>query len=106
MAGYSALLNNRKCTISDLKGTLVGRVPLISSLYKHVYIPEMPESANAACATQTIDELHRCMGHISPCAIRELVKNEVATRLTLDPKSEASFCSACMKAKPTCKPIP
>ena len=106
MAEYFALLKDCKCTISDLKGTLVGRVPLIGSLYKHIYTPEMPKLANAAHATQMIDELHQCMGHISPFSIRELVKNEVITGLTLDPKSEASFCSACVKAKPTCKPIP
>ena len=58
MARYSALLKVCKCTISDLKGTLVGRVPLIGSLYKHVYTPEMPDLANAAHTTQMIDELH------------------------------------------------
>ena len=58
MARYSALLKDHKCTISYLKGTLVGRVPLISSLYKHVYTPEMPESANATRTTQMMDELH------------------------------------------------
>jgi len=45
------------------------------------------------------------MGHISLHTIKELVKNEIVTRLTLDPKSEASFCNACAKAKPTCKPV-
>ena len=37
------------------------------------------------------------MGHISPHAIRELVKNELVTRLTLDPKSEASFAALVQK---------
>ena len=32
------------------------------------------------------------MGHISPHAIKELVKNEIVTGLTLDPKSEVGFC--------------
>jgi len=45
------------------------------------------------------------MGHISPHAIKDLVKNEFITGLMLDPKSEASFCNACTKAKPTHKPI-
>ena len=58
MAGYSAMLKDCKCTISDSKGTFVGRFTLISGLYKHIYTPEMPELANAAFTTQMIDKLH------------------------------------------------
>ena len=106
MAGYSALLKDCKCTISNSKGTVVSQIPLTSGLYKHVYAPEAFELANATHTTQTLDELHQCMGHISLHAIKELVGKEIITGLTLDSKSKASFCNACMKAKPTCKPIP
>jgi len=58
MAGYSALLKDCKYTISDLKGTLIHRVPLIGSLYKHIYTSETPEFVPAAWTTQMIDELH------------------------------------------------
>ena len=46
------------------------------------------------------------MGHISPNAVKMLVKNGHVTGLTLDMSSEASFCEACAKAKPTCKAVP
>ena len=55
--------------------------------------------------TQTLDELHQHMGHISPCAIKELVGKEIVTGLTLDSKSEAIFCDICMRAKPIRKPV-
>jgi len=106
MAGYSAILKDCKCTISNSKGTVVGQIPLTGGLYKHVYAPEAFELANAVCTTQTLDELHWHMGHISPHAIKESVRKEIVIRLTLDSKCQASFHNACAKAKPTCKPVP
>ena len=49
MARYSTLLKVWKFMISNLKAPVVGWVPLIGSLYKHVYTPVTHELANAAC---------------------------------------------------------
>ena len=66
MARYSTLIKDHECMISNSMGTMVSQVPLISGLYKHVYTPGSPKSANAACTTQMIAELHQCMGtHIT-----------------------------------------
>ena len=46
------------------------------------------------------------MGHISPHAVKMLVKGRQVTGLTLDMTSEVSFCEACAKVKPTCKTLP
>jgi len=46
------------------------------------------------------------MGHISPITAKKLVKDGHVTGLSLDMSSEASFCEACAKAKPTRKPVP
>ena len=92
MAGYSAILKDCKCTISNSKGTVVGQIPLTGGLYKHVYAPEAFELANAVCTTQTLDELHWHMGHISPHAIKELVGKEIITGLTLDSMSKLLQC--------------
>src|SRR5882724_12790993 len=64
------------------------------------------ETVNVAHKALSLDQLHWKMGHISPCAAKELVKNGTVTGLNLDMSSEASFCNACAKAKPTCKPVP
>ena len=106
MAGYSALLKDRRCSISDPRGLVLGQVPLMEGLYKHVYTPKAAETANLTWKVLSLDDLHQWMGHISPNAVKTLVKNGYVTRLTLDMSSEASFCEACTKAKPTRKTVP
>jgi len=64
------------------------------------------ETVNVAHKTLSLDQLHQKMGHISPHAAKKLVKNGTVTGLNLDMSSKASFCNACAKAKPTCKPVP
>ena len=106
IAGYSTLLKDRRCTISDPHGLVLGHVPFTEGLYKHVYTPKTAETANLAQKVLSLDDLHRWMGHISPNAAKTLVKNGHVTGLTLDMSSEASFCEACAKAKPTRKTVP
>src|SRR6266481_2933107 len=105
IAGYTALLKDCKCTISDPHGTVLGQVPLTGGLYKHKYAPKVPEAANVMQKIPTLNQLHWQMGHISPHAVKTLVKTGAVTSLVLDMHSEASFCDACVKAKPTCVPI-
>jgi len=105
-AGYSMLLKDHKRTISDLHGTVLGQVSLTRDLYQHQYIFQTDETVNVAHKVLSLDQLHRKMGHIPPCTTRELVKNGTVTGLNLDMRSEASFCNACAKAKPVCKPVP
>jgi len=58
MAGYSVLLKDGKCIISNLKGIVDGQIPLTGGLYNHIYTPGASESANVAHTTQTLHELH------------------------------------------------
>src|SRR5882724_12750219 len=37
IVGYSALLKDHKCTISDLHRTMLGQIPLTGGLYQHQY---------------------------------------------------------------------
>jgi len=106
MAGYSALLKDHQCTISNLCGLVLGQVPLTKGLYKYVYTPKTSETTNLVQKTLSLDDLHQCMGHISPAAAKKLVKDGHVIRLSLDMSSEASFCEACAKAKLTHKPVP
>jgi len=94
MAGYSALLKDHRCTISDPHGLVLGQVPLVEGLYKHVYAPEtaeIAETANLTWKVLSLDDLHRRMGHISPNFAKTLVKDKQVTGLTLDMTSEALF---------------
>src|SRR5882724_2064226 len=103
MAGYSALLKDHQCTISNLRGLVLGQVPLKEGLYKYVYTPKTSETANLTQKTLSLDDLHWHMGH---AAAKKLVKDGHIVGLLLEMSSEASFCKACTKAKLTCKPVP
>ena len=61
----------------------------MKGLYKHVYIPKAAETANLAQKVLSLDDIHQQMGHISPNAVKTLVKNGHITGLTLDMSSEA-----------------
>ena len=54
----------------------------------------------------TLDELHRKMGHISHAVVKRLIEQKIVLGLELDTKSEPTFCTSGVKAKPTRKPIP
>jgi len=101
VAGYSALFKEHKCTICNPHGTLVGSIPLSYGLYKVQCKAKPNESANAMHPTLTLDQLHCCMGHISPTATKHLVKEHIVTGLHLYMSSEPGFCTACAKVKPT-----
>ena len=58
MAGYSALLKDRQCTISNPHGLVLGQLPLTEGLYKHVYAPKSAETANLTQKTLSLDDLH------------------------------------------------
>ena len=99
--GYSMLLKDHKCTISDPHGTVLGQVPLTGGLYQHQYMFQAHEIANVAHKALSLDQLHWKMGHISPCTTKELVKNGTVTSLNLDMSSKAS----CHDLLPTLSPI-
>ena len=104
-AGYSVLLKNGKCLIRDMRGTLLGQIPLLNGLYK-VEHKDTAATANVVQKVLTLDELHHRMGHISPQIARKLIRDGVITGLEVDMLSQPSFCMACAQARPTCKPVP
>jgi Pol polyprotein, beta-barrel domain/GAG-pre-integrase domain len=104
-AGFSVLLKDRKCIIRDARGTMLGQVPLSDGLYK-VEHKDTAAAANTACKRLTLDKLHRRMGHISPQVARNLVRDGTITGLEVDMTSQPGFCTACVQAKLTRKPVP
>ena len=51
------LLHDKHCTINDLKGKIVGWIPLKDGLYK-AEPKKLTEAANVTHKTSSIDELH------------------------------------------------
>ncbi|KAF9800296.1 hypothetical protein IEO21_10392 [Rhodonia placenta] len=49
--------------------------------------------------------LHHCLGHIAPRAIRELVLQGHITGVALLPFSEPETCEMCIRAKSIRKPV-
>ena len=58
MVGYSALLKDHRCTISNPRGLVLGQVPLTEGLYKHVYTPKATKTANLTQKVLSLDDLH------------------------------------------------
>jgi len=55
----------------------------------------------------SVMELHRRLGHITPAAVKKLVKGSLVSgiAMTYDGK-ESTFCASCTYAKATRKPLP
>lgn len=54
----------------------------------------------------TLYELHCCLGHISPRAVKELIRHGIVNGVILRDKSDDFECQACTIAKSTKKSIP
>ena len=50
-------------------------------------------------------DLHRCMGHITPRATQEQVRENFVVGLTLIDSDELQECKACIKAKLICHEV-
>ena len=53
----------------------------------------------------TIEELHRCMGHIAPKTARQMVSKGAIRGIEIDSALEIQHCNSCKYAKATQKPI-
>ncbi|KAJ7780426.1 hypothetical protein B0H14DRAFT_2159352, partial [Mycena olivaceomarginata] len=62
--------------------------------------------STAAKTKMTLSKLHRCLGHISPAAARDIVRLGMVEGIDLDMHSKAEFCEPCARAKATRKPFP
>ncbi|CAA7268571.1 unnamed protein product [Cyclocybe aegerita] len=78
--GFSATFAHGKCVIRGPKGEEVGEVAKnAKGLYR---VEHDDDTVNSAIETITLDQFHRCMGHISPEVARRLVSNKFVTGAT------------------------
>jgi hypothetical protein len=89
-AGYSVLLKDQKCWIRDMRGKLLGQIPLSNGLYK-VEHKSTAATVNVAWKVLTMDELHRRMGHISLQIAQKPVQDGTITGLDINMSSQPSL---------------
>ena len=53
----------------------------------------------------TIEELHRCMGHIAPETVKQMVSNGTIKGIEIDSATTIQHCDSCEYTKATRKPI-
>jgi transposase InsO family protein len=105
--GYTTNFRGGTCTIWDKNGDVVGKIAKTKcGLYKVVH-EDSAEAANAVEDVVGVQELHSCLGHVSPSAARRLVESGMVTGLSLDRSkdNEPTFCEACVYAKSTHKSV-
>ncbi|THH07316.1 hypothetical protein EW145_g3457 [Phellinidium pouzarii] len=108
MAGYSTAFTNGKCIIHDADRLKVGKITKSKwGLYHFTHeAPELEDSMNVAEEVDTLQDLHACLGHISPATVEKLVKHSYITGIKLDTTvPPPTFCNSCVYGKATHKEI-
>jgi hypothetical protein len=99
------LFFGQRCQIFDVKKKVVGEVPWRNGLYRVDHSVEGGEMGGLAKEVLTVEELHRCMGHIAPEAAKRMISERSVEGIELDNSSELKSCDSCKYAKATRKPI-
>ena len=88
------------CWIYNSNKDQIGEIKERRGLYQ-VLMSYSAEKANIASIKETlsIDELHRCLGHVSYDCVKLLLAKGLVEGITLDKDSEVSICESCEWAK-------
>lgn len=78
--GFKATFHDGKCVIKGPDGVHIGAVPKTKkSIYKVKHKHELEEANSMTVETLTLEQLHCCMGHISPLITLKLMKDGFVT---------------------------
>jgi hypothetical protein len=94
--------NKARFTSGENKGKVASPIPSGGSPDKAVEALGSAKAVETAHATRTkltLSKLHRCLGHISPAAARDIVRLGMVEGIDLDMHSKADFCEPCARAK-------
>ena len=110
-AGYSILIeDNELCLIDRSTRNFVGRIPSHNDLWS-VQSARVsgnspnPPSNHHSLTTVSLMDLHRCLAHISPSTITQLVNKGILTGITIR-DWDIDFCEVCALAKIKRQPFP
>jgi hypothetical protein len=104
-AGYYSTFGGGKCEIQTGKRKTVGIVPKSGGVYR------VPHGSHITATTvgvkrTTLSDLHRRLGHISPCTVKDLIWHGIIDGIVLTDTSENFECQPCILAKMTKTSIP
>ena len=90
--------------------TILSSVPHVNNLYRlsssAIKAPEPPKHyANIANGPISLNELHRCMGHVNFQMLHKRVCEGAVEGIELDSSPASSFCEACVQGKAHCKSL-
>ncbi|GBE79998.1 hypothetical protein SCP_0212000 [Sparassis crispa] len=106
-AGCTVTFSGQRCKIHDCDGHLLGMIPKMKGLYTVVHQHEKLSTYAARHVKKlTVMQLHCLMGHIAPCAVRELVMKGLVHGVELVKSDEPELCEVCIRAKSTRRPVP
>ena len=106
VAGFAALFRDKRCQIFNEKRKKLGEVPLTKGLYCLRSACNPFIGLAKASDTLTMAEIHSCLGHLAPEAIRKMLKDGTITGITLDDAhATMGTCDSCKYAKTMRKPI-
>ncbi|PPQ88011.1 hypothetical protein CVT25_001094 [Psilocybe cyanescens] len=104
-AGYASLLCSNFCCIFDVKQKGISYIHVTSNRLYWVDHGDVIASASILKMKCTLLELHQCMGHIAPAAVRALVEEGQVEGVELEDEREMRSCESCKYAKMTRKTI-
>ena len=94
-----------RCWIRDSKGILRGMGSLIDKLYQLDCESIIHEQASVASDIGSAGLWHQRLGHISGQHLKEMVSNEMVTRVKIPVSAEFFFCEGCIEGKMQRKPF-
>ena len=102
--GFLVTFGGRKCTIQDGNREVIG---VVQKMVTRIYKVEHENIAGVMEERLTLESFHRHMGHISLETARKLVQDKMVTRVRLEymPYGRPFFCTSCVYAKATQKPV-
>jgi len=105
-AGSTVIFSGGSCHIFHDSKRVLGRIEANQGLYR-MYTARAETAGYAGRVKEllTIDELHRCLGHVAHYVAQMLVKKGLITGVELEPNSMASSCKSCEWGKGQRKPI-
>ena len=83
-ASFTVLLKDKSCSIKDLNGCQIGRIPQYHGLYRMDEDFSVHIVAYKGTRVHTLDELHWKMGHISHTVVKCSIEQKIVLGLKLD----------------------
>jgi hypothetical protein len=106
-SGFFSTFSAGRCEICDDEGQLLAVIPKVGAVYKTPHVPPSDGgTANTVVKRMTLQDLHERMGHISPRAMKDLVRSGIIVGVDISDLSQDYECQACILAKSTRKSVP